>query len=116
MSVTAPVTATDNVFDIGTTLKSPRMIYTHDLTVAGQITAAVFDVGILNTATVNVTNSVTAGTFLSGTSVIYRSAADGPSAATIGAGNAAIWASNSVPAILYIRTSDGASVVDTLFP
>lgn len=74
-----------------------------DLSIGGTFSAPLLQLNELNTGTLTTTNGV-----------IYRAAADGPSAATIGAGNGALWSSNSTPATLYWRTSDGATTTDTL--
>lgn len=74
-----------------------------NLDVGGSFTAASMQVGQFFTGYLLTTNGV-----------VYKSGAAGPTGASIAAGNAAIWASNSIPATLFIRTTtDGSAVVDT---
>lgn len=75
-----------------------------DLAVTGTIAAPLLSLSALNTGTLVATNGV-----------IYKTALAGPAAATIGAGNGALWLSNSI--YLYKRTTaDGISATDTLIP
>lgn len=80
------------------------------LNVSGAIAAPTLNLTTLNTGTLSVTNGV-----------IYKFAQDGPSAATIGAYNFALWASNAVSptaaTVWYRRdTTDGIAATDTLIP